>query len=395
MKKITSIISIITVLTIIITLFTGCHGLNSPDSATQQSSVAILISKNALSGMLSLNSQRLNDDVRAAALSEGKVSAILADGDPFIISEQRVEKDENNKSQSRTRQKAKNAINSLSTAISVATPQSREIDLISAINLAIDSVTASDTVGTRRTIYVLSNGFSTKGILNMLSFNIFNTNIDLLADEVSEYVKDLSGIHVVWLNLGDVNRDVQQTPDTSQLNALENFYTTLIKAKGGTVDFLNDKSSSVVDTEGYPEVTPVKIPQNALNPETIEVILDNEQLQFEKNSAKLIDEKAAKAIFANIAPTIIRSGKTIYLIGSTASYDSETFCKELSKARCQTVEKLLREQNVTNEIRIIAIGRDKNSPLRVRDLDSNGNLIPQEAAKNRFVLITSDPESFL
>ena len=99
---------------------------------------------------------------------------------------------------------------------------------------------------------------------------------------------------------------------------------------------------------------------------------------------------------SKVSKDIIASGQTVTLIGSTASWGSESSCRELAEERCLVVQNILIEQGVDiNKLQIVAIGRDKNSPLRVADIDFQGNFIESEGKKNRFVFITSDLDAVI
>lgn len=397
MKLLLNSISCMIALAMILGIFTGCMKENSKDSASSQgqSSVAVLIGKNQLAGKLALDSKALNDDITNAAMNEGKVAAVEIDGNPFVIDQMSVEKDANNPSQGRTRQLANNAISALSAKIGACVPLNSEIDMVEAINQSVNILTGSDAVGDK-VLYILACGFSTAGILNMTEFNLFESNIDLLAQDVSPYIADMSGISVKWLNMGDVNSNIQEKPDNKQLDMLKQFYSTLFRAKGGAVEFLSDTGTYSVEGEAYPKVTPVNIPKNSLSPQRIEVKLGEDKLSFKPDTADLTDPSTAKNTIAQIAKSIIESQQTVTLIGSTASWGSQERCLTLSEKRCLVVKQLLVNSGVAEDrLKVVAIGRSKASVLRVSDLNSGGELIESEGRKNRFVFITSTPEDYL
>lgn len=397
MKTLWKCCSCMIALAVVLGIFTGCVKESAKDSApTQgQSSVAVLIGKNQLAGKLALDSKALTDDITDAAMNEGKIAAVELDGSPFVIDSIAVEKDANNPSQGRTRQLANNAISTLSTKIGACVPLTAEIDMVEAINQSVNTLTGSDAVGDK-VLYVLACGFSTTGILNMTEFNLFESNIDLLAQDVAPYITEMSDISVKWLNMGDVNSGIQEKPDNKQLDTLKQFYESLFKAKGAEVEFLSDTGTCIVESDAYPAVTPVIIPKNSLSPQRIEVKLGEDKLAFEPDTAVLIDPSTAKSTIEKVSKSIIDSQQTVTLIGSTASWGSEASCLTLAEERCKVVKQLLVNCGVASErLKVVAIGRSEDSALRVNDLNSNGELIEAEGKKNRFVFITSTPEDYL
>lgn len=392
MSKILKSISILLAIVIIVITLGGCSQPNHESNTKTTSSVTLLLGKNKITGRLSLNSKALNSAVTDAAMNEGKIAAVSLEGKPVVLASKNVESDPNNQTKGRMKQLANNAINELSASIQEFVPQSSELDIIESINLSIDSLTASDAVG-EKYLYILAPGLSTTGVLDMTSFNIFETNSKILVDRVAQYVRDMNDINIKWMNIADVNSDIQQNLDNTQINALKDFYTDLIISKGGTVEFLSDEGDYIVENESYPNVTPVIIPENKVSTEGINYKLDDTQVRFEPNTATLIDKDAAYRAISEISQSIIDSEQTVTLIGSTASWGTEKSCLSLAEGRCNKVKQILIEQGVDeNKIHIKPIGRDSNSPLRVTDLDNDGNFIESEGKKNRFVLVTTDPD---
>ena len=392
MSKFYKNISVLLTVAIIVFTLGGCSQPKKESNSKIASSVTLLLGKNKITSRLSLNSKALNSAVTDAAMNEGKIAAVSLEGKPVIFASKNVESDPNNQTKGRMKQLANNAINELSSSIQEFIPQSSELDIIESINLSIDSLTASDAVG-EKYLYILSPGLSTTGILDMTTFNIFETNSKILVERVAPYMRDMNDINVKWMNIADVNSEIQQNLDNTQINSLKDFYTDLITSKGGTVEFLSDEGDYIVENESYPNVTPVVIPENKVSTEGINYKLDDTQVRFEPNTATLINEEAAYKAISEISQSIIDSGQTVTLVGSTASWGTEKSCLSLAEARCEKVMNILVEQGVDeNKIHIKPIGRDANSPLRVPDLDNDGNFLESEGKKNRFVLVTSDPD---
>jgi|GEM_PF-5675233 len=392
MKKSLKITSVILAFILIALLLGGCKGPDSTDVVP--SSVAVAVSKNLLTGSLSLNSSALNNAIRDAAMNVGsKVSGVIIDGEPAIFADHVVEADANNNSASRRRQIAANTVNAFGKAISAVTPSAGEIDIIEGLNLSIDAMSSSNASGNRY-IYVLSNGLSTSGIFDFNDYSVFESDVDRLADEGSKYLKDCSNITFYWLNIGDVNTAVQDKFDVTQQKMLMQLYTRLIENRGGTVQFLSDKSNKPVDTSGYPSCTPVYVPRNTISGSVVSTKLSEETVGFRPNTAELIDEASAKSAIKSLSEELATRPDTVNLVGSTASYGDTSNCLALSVARCEVIRNILIEQGISpDRIRIYGIGRGESSSFRVKDTDDSGRLIENEAKKNRFVLVTTEDVS--
>ena len=97
------------------------------------------------------------------------------------------------------------------------------------------------------------------------------------------------------------------------------------------------------------------------------------------------------ALFCNaqVPETLIKH----YVIGSTATYGSTDSSKILSEKRAAAVVQALVDNGVSEEKLVaIGIGQTKCS-LRVNDIDTNGNLVEEQAIHNRavFLLPKSNP----
>ncbi|MBE6827501.1 MAG: hypothetical protein E7514_02660 [Ruminococcaceae bacterium] len=175
---------------------------------------------------------------------------------------------------------------------------------------------------------------------------------------------------------------------------LMQLYTRLIENRGGTVQFLSDKSNKPVDTSGYPSCTPVYVPRNTISGSVVSTKLSEETVGFRPNTAELIDEASAKSAIKSLSEELATRPDTVNLVGSTASYGDTSNCLALSVARCEVIRNILIEQGISpDRIRIYGIGRGESSSFRVKDTDDSGRLIENEAKKNRFVLVTTEDVS--
>lgn len=388
MKKL--FIILLTVATLAVSL-TGCQfpiRTNTDDSA-EVSSVALIIGKNRIQGRLSIDSDTVTKAIQDAAYSCGKLTAIILDGDSQVVFSQRVTEDSLNHTKQRTTAIANETISNMVAAVNSAEPTKEEIDVISAFNTAIDALTASDAVGTKK-VYVLTSGLSSAGKLNMRTLDFFRSDPQKLAEVISPYMRSCEGVEFYFLDMGETNQQFQQKPDNVQLEQMKAFYKALIELKGGTANFLTDATSNKVDGADYPNVTPIDLRTEEISGADIASLISEDKIGFIPKTAKFVDKQAAVEYIREIAQSLVASQKEVLLIGSTATAGTVDSCMSLSLARAEAVKQLLIEMGVdASKIKTVGIGQSPDSPLRVLDV-VNGTLIESEARKNRFVYVTTD-----
>lgn len=158
-----------------------------------------------------------------------------------------------------------------------------------------------------------------------------------------------------------------------------------------SVSFNDAELTSETDND-LPEVSLVntissKIEVEQIN-ETVPVIaIEEDEVGFKPDTADYVDPSNAKATLSSLATTLCKTDETIYVIGSTASFGSSDSSKALSEKRAATVVQTLIDNGVKKENLVsIGIGQTKCS-LRVNDIDSNGDLVEEQASHNRAVFL--------
>ena len=108
-----------------------------------------------------------------------------------------------------------------------------------------------------------------------------------------------------------------------------------------------------------------------------------------------IDEDAAKAALAPVAEIILaHPDHPILLAGTTAQWGSQDSCVNLSNRRAGAVKDLLVNYFGVPESQLFTagLGYADDPFVRGQDVDSNGNFVETEGAKNRRVVVL-DAES--
>ncbi len=118
--------------------------------------------------------------------------------------------------------------------------------------------------------------------------------------------------------------------------------------------------------------------------------LNETQVHFVANEAIFIDEEAAIAALAPVAEIILaHPDHPILLAGTTATWGSQDSCVNLSDRRAGAVKDLLVNYYGVPEgqLKTIGLGFAADPFVRGQDVDSNGNFIATEGAKNRRTII--------
>ena len=123
--------------------------------------------------------------------------------------------------------------------------------------------------------------------------------------------------------------------------------------------------------------------------------LSSTQVRFVADQAVFINENEAKEALAPVAEIILAHPEhPILLAGTTATYGAQESCVNLSNRRAAAVKDLLVNYFGVPESQLITVGLGYEADpfVRGRDVDSNGNFVESEGAKNRRVVVL-DAES--
>lgn len=393
MKK---LLAIVGTLILIVLFFSGCSDSNTVCNVekNQPTSVCVLIQKTRNNAQANLGAEMLNNDIQAVLGIDGsKLIAVELDGAPYTVFNSNIKVDKT-LSLSLRNQDAQKVVSNMAAKLKEAVPLTNEVDVLEGLILSTRELNASDSINNDRILYVCSNGLQTTGLINMSDMNIIDADPQLLAEEIKDNLPNMQGIRVFWMGLGDT-ADEQKKLDESNKRKLEKIYKAIIEAAGGTVEFLNDTTTSQDNPIEWPSVKEVAIINTTLDENVINIIkLDNEKISFDKGKGEIKNRENAIEALKPIADYLIKNPKESIVMGaSTASWGSTEYCNDLSKKRNASVVELLIELGVNeNQIKTKVIGRDKNCKLRVNDLDKNGEL-NDNADKNRAVFILSEEEA--
>lgn len=272
------------------------------------------------------------------------------------------------------------------------TPDTEEIDIISALYSAEKELSKNNTENKK--IVIFSSGISTTGELD------FYNNPKLIEEEPevivnmlkkSNSLPDLDNAEVEWHGFGLVEEPQSRLTKTNEYR-LKNIWEAILKACDAEIvgDSINAEIGSDINYDveelkkDYRKVSVVDFPG------IIEI--DETRVEFQEGSDKFLDEEKVYKELEPYADLMLESGcKNFYLVGSTASDGDRSGCLSLSTERAEAVKDVLCSFGVPSSyLDVYGIGRENfggNYGWRVNDLNSNGKLEGDLAQQNRKVMI--------
>ena len=263
-----------------------------------------------------------------------------------------------------------------------------EVDLLTALNAAASDLQAN-AVGDRKAICVVASGISTTGLLA--------TTPELLAADAHDVAAQLrelnaignfSGIDVHFYGLGQTTGDQSMPASVAGKNAA--LLAAVVEEGGGTAVVEPDQLTPLgcCDDE-LPACTVMAFENDALTlptvapGESVEVALDDAQLQFVGDEATFADPETADELLGSIAEQVREQGYTVEVEGHTAAsqlYPDHGI--ELSTRRAQAVADALTTRGI-DPAQVTAAG--------VGDRDStslaSGTFSEAQAAQDRKVVL--------
>lgn len=373
--------------------FYGC--VDTQEQYTNQPvNVAVVNASNANSVCLDMDEIQLV--IADVCKSDGYLSYIIADGDPFIGYHDSIFVDGSGVSPSNYNRRVNSKAVEVSEDIAASTPKTDEVDLLKALSLAAKDMAGKDSPA----IVVYTNGLSTVGKLDMTQLSSLD-RLDVAATvddlKTSYAIPDLSGCDVQFYMVKAAGR--QETLTDNEERLISELWKGIVETGGGSFTMNYYLPDTVTFLESAPSVTPVvagddesSIREITLDniPDTLptdfEVTIGEEDIAFNAGTAVIKDEVAAREKIASFAGTVESNHIDILLVASTATYGEADSSVTLSEERGQAIERLLREAGVTTDIRIKGFGYDPTNPYFTNDIE-NGQLVESIAATNRKVVI--------
>ena len=257
-----------------------------------------------------------------------------------------------------------------------------ESDLLGGMNLASHELKSAAT--TNKVLIIQDSGLSTCALLNFTRETLIDTSPEKIVSQLLELheIPDFEGVDIIWSGLGQVAGN--QTRLTGQYrDKLFKIWDAILNATGAKSITYDETQFVGEPPENVPPCTKITMPEDELD---IDKPLKLNKVRFQPNSDKLIAKNEAIETLKPVAQIIKSSGKSVTILGTTATFGELDSCIDLSERRANVVRKLLVSLGVKSEIRCIGIGYLESS-LKVPDVDSKGNLIESAAKQNRAVYV--------
>ncbi len=390
MNKLKRCISIILFICLIILTFSACSGSSSVSKNDNSTAACILLGNT--NNVRTPSSKTLESELIYIAQNQGECSVIVIDGEPDEISFTKSLKFPKRIGKSEQQANNESYVKSKMEDIMKCTPKEEEIDILKALSEGGKALKNKDAKNKKLIIY--SSGISTAGLLN------FAQNPNLLYEKPEEILKtiennkscpDFSGIDVVWYGLGDVD-DNQEKLNDYDFGCLKEIWSAILEKGGVEITDSTFNETPPIESSNDFDVEKKSFPSVSIVDFTGLIVITDKEVSFNSGKATFKYPKAAESYLKDCAENIMHSpNHSFYVVGSTASADTNEKCMNLSIKRAQAVKNVLCRFGVpSSELIIYGIGRETLSGSynwRVNDLDKKGKLIENKAQKNRKVMI--------
>lgn len=398
MKNMAKVLSIMSIISL---LFTGC-GTNVSSVKVTENQNLIVVLGNHMHNYVP-DTSLCEESLRSACMEEGMVGVIVSGGTPYLASGKSIPipKQESGLSNAKIKQIVNSEVEQIEMLMSTSMAEGEEVDLLSALELASREANSDKYTG-KTDVYIFDSGVSTK-VFDMSLLNIENVDVQKVVQALQEknMIPDFSNMGVIqWYSCGDTDYKLSR----NKSEKIKELWETIITAGGGNVVFHSDTATETFD-EDLPYVTKI--------PNTIEFIIEPEDVEGEKSvqtsyeepvvfpecsvgfnpgETTFLDEVVAKDSLEDVASFLLSNpDKKMLVAATTAMAGSQPYRLDLSQRRADKVKDLLISMGV-NSSQIETIGLGADSGFYVPDQDEAGNLIEEEAVKNR-TIVCMDIES--
>lgn len=393
MKKMLQIVFLALCLMGIVSSFCGCSQANAAGVEVPMPAVAILVGHHGCSLDLNMSSKSVQSLVKRALDEEGYLTVVKVDGDPQIVASGSLTLDQRYRQGDAAllEKEANDRLNALLAELGNIQADTPEVDTLEAIRLAVRQLTDAPD-GAEKIILIVDTGLSTTGLLNFRN-NLLNAEPEALAEELAglEAIPDLTGIRVIWQQIGDVAYP-QQELSPAQRNKLIAIWKAIIEQGNGSFELSDTPPKTAVEEDTLPCVSAVDLPADepVVYAPTAElrqfqepVILGEDQVQFAGDSAEYLDRDMAETTIKPIAEYLLEhDDQTLLLVGTTAGDGQNDYTLRLSQMRADTVKSTLVLLGVP-ENRVLTIGMGNEDPWHIYGAGTNGTL----ASQNRKVVL--------
>jgi len=261
--------------------------------------------------------------------------------------------------------------------------QSGEVDQLSAMQQAARATQPGGVV------VLIDSGIQTVAPLDFRKDDLLEADpaeIRTFLDK-NDLLPKLKGLSVLLVGVGNTAAPQDRLDQHTQDNLTEIWKAVATGGGASCVETLTGPNTrdAVTATPAVSKVTPPKLPTPKAVPCQDTVLPDSGAVGFRPGEDNFRDPGAARATLTAMAADINRLKLSVRLVGTTASWGSESYRIDLARRRAEAVKQVLVSLGVPGD-RIATEGVGTHWPTHVPDLDEHGNLIPGPAQRNRSVV---------
>lgn len=358
----------------------GCGGR----ADVQPRSVAIVVQNTSGAPLWSMPKE-LNEAIAQARETNGVVTVTIADGEPTTEAFDFSGCEDSEVKRNRMQKKLESQLG--------ATADDSGCDMLKAVETGVSSLAGS---AGATDLYVISNGLSDCGLLDMTSGLLVESDPEQVAEfyAVKNELADLSRAKKVsWYGMGSTSGD-QPRPSNAQAAAVSALWEKVLARCGTSLEVKDETVSAPGEREGAPKVDIVPFPSaQAFDPSqaarTTRVEFTPTQLGFVGDSCEFVDQGQAQAALASVA-SLLRGdpGLRATVTASSATHPREGYSQRLSEERAEAVKAALVSMSVP-EGQVSARGVGSGEP---DDIDpATGLQVPEKSAAKRRVTVEIAP----
>lgn len=400
MKRRINKMLLLLVLTFVIINMEGCAAAN--DNAAENPLNLVIVGATIRANQPVFNDSKIREEIMTACLTCGTVTLIAVDGDPYLVAAVDIPTEKSGMSASKYKQIAENQTNQIMTLMEQNNKAvADEADLLSALQLASRELNAHEGI---KKLVIADSGLSTKGYIDLTSFELLDTDAVIQNLKMEEALPDLSSCEALWIGLGDVTGKQPKLLQKDR-KCLQKLWTGILTESGAQLTILTDSSVCQELDEALPDVhvvsvsQPVILAQKDMDVQKIfqeekAIVFDEKTLNFKPGTDELLsDERDVKSLIEPVVEYLKKDcSNRIVLLGTTASAGKDNDLFLLSMNRCNVLKRILISCGgiEDNQIEIYGLGYQKARlyGLTIGDTDENGNFIEELGQRNRQVLIT-------
>lgn len=391
-----------------LTAFIGCgsrgtdevKGSIAAGSADQEIHLAAVIGSHANAPRPNLG--LIENLVYEACLSQGSVTLVCDDGDPYTVVID-IPAQEEGLSSSKYKEIANDQTKQILAAASEMKARTSEVDTLTAIQLAARSLGSAEAESEQaeiiRQMVICDSCLSTTGVLSFSEHNLNGISSENIVSQLQDMneIPVLDDVSVTVYTCGDTAGDQQKPLTETNRKALKDVWKSILEAGNAEVNMKDDLPlSSVYDENTLPEVSPVIVMQTSVeitNEEDVGdafadggvISFDETSIAFCEGTAEFADKEAAAEALGYVKDYMDNHPDfQLLAAGTTACWGGEEYCMNLSNARAGAICELLTELGI-DQARLTAVGLGYNSEFYTYDQTPDGNLDEEIAPLNRSV----------